>query len=100
MGITSQKCSPLRRCKTISNKRRLKNRTLCSHVHADNLQFLTLDTENDITMTAFRLLTMDLLVLFHCMNEGMVNILGKYSGLFLRNETYLDARTFLRDVQD
>jgi len=27
-------------------------------------------------MTAFRLLTMDLLVLFHVMNEGTINILG------------------------
>lgn len=35
-------------------------------------------------MTAFRLLTMDLLVLFHCMNEGMVNILGEFSRLLWR----------------
>jgi len=26
---------------------------------------------------AFRLLTMDLLVLFHVMNEGTINVLGK-----------------------
>lgn len=30
-------------------------------------------------MTAFRLLTMDLLVLFHVMNEGTINILGGFS---------------------
>ncbi|KIW07389.1 uncharacterized protein PV09_02232 [Verruconis gallopava] len=40
--------------------------------------FLTLETENDISLTAFRLLVMDLLVLFHVMNEGMVNILQHF----------------------
>lgn len=35
------------------------------------------EPENEITMTAFRLLTMDLLVLFHVMNEGTINILGE-----------------------
>lgn len=30
-------------------------------------------------MTSFRLLTMDLLVLFHVMNEGTINILGEMS---------------------
>lgn len=30
-------------------------------------------------MTEFRLLTMDLLVLFHVMNEGTINILGESS---------------------
>jgi hypothetical protein len=39
-------------------------------------------------MTAFRLLTMDLLVLFHCMNEGMVNILGEFFRLSLESKTY------------
>ena len=34
------------------------------------------EPENEISMTAFRLLTMDLLVLFHVMNEGTINILG------------------------
>lgn len=34
------------------------------------------EPENEITLTAFRLLTMDLLVLFHVMNEGTINILG------------------------
>jgi hypothetical protein len=37
------------------------------------------EPENEITMTAFRLLTMDLLVLFHVMNEGTINILGECS---------------------
>jgi hypothetical protein len=39
-------------------------------------QLLTEDPENEITLTAFRLLTMDLLVLFHVMNEGTINVLG------------------------
>jgi hypothetical protein len=42
------------------------------------LQFLTFEPENDISLTAFRLLVMDLLVLFHVMNEGMVNILQHF----------------------
>jgi hypothetical protein len=37
------------------------------------------EPENEITLTAFRLLTMDLLVLFHVMNEGTINILGESS---------------------
>jgi hypothetical protein len=36
------------------------------------------EPENEITLTAFRLLTMDLLVLFHVSNEGTINILGEY----------------------
>ncbi len=38
------------------------------------------EPENEITLTAFRLLTMDLLVLFHVMNEGTINILGEPPG--------------------
>lgn len=40
------------------------------------LQLLNNEPENEITLTAFRLLTMDLLVLFHVMNEGTINVLG------------------------
>ncbi|KAI9695235.1 MAG: hypothetical protein M1820_008807 [Bogoriella megaspora] len=36
------------------------------------------EPENDITLMAFRLLTMDLLVLFHIMNEGTINVLEHY----------------------
>lgn len=32
--------------------------------------------ENEITLTAFRLLTMDLLALYEVMNEGVINVLG------------------------
>src|SRR5262245_8547480 len=34
------------------------------------------EPENEITLFAFRLLTMDLLALFHVMNEGIINVLG------------------------
>ncbi|KAL8700484.1 MAG: hypothetical protein Q9224_000943 [Gallowayella concinna] len=38
---------------------------------------LSNDPENEITLTAFRLLTMDLLILFGIMNEGTINVLGE-----------------------
>lgn len=41
-------------------------------------EFLTDDEENDITLTAFRMVTMDLLMLFSVVNEGTINILGMY----------------------
>lgn len=34
------------------------------------------DPDNEITLTAFRLCTMDLLELFKVMNEGTINVLG------------------------
>ncbi|KAK8173758.1 ENTH domain-containing protein [Phyllosticta citrichinensis] len=40
--------------------------------------FLSQEPENEITLTAFRLLTMDLLALFHVMNEGTINVLEHY----------------------
>lgn len=40
---------------------------------------LSQEPENEITLTAFRLLTMDLLALFHVMNEGTINVLGPYT---------------------
>ncbi|KAF2140983.1 uncharacterized protein K452DRAFT_327263 [Aplosporella prunicola CBS 121167] len=39
---------------------------------------LSQEVENEITLTAFRLLTMDLLALFHVMNEGTINVLERY----------------------
>lgn len=41
-------------------------------------QLLTDDVENEITLTAFRLLTMDLLALYSVMNEGTINVLGEF----------------------
>ncbi|KAL8847894.1 MAG: hypothetical protein Q9221_007069 [Calogaya cf. arnoldii] len=42
-----------------------------------NCDLFSNDPENEITLTAFRLLTMDLLILFGIMNEGTINVLGK-----------------------
>ncbi|KAI4097515.1 MAG: hypothetical protein LQ344_000248 [Seirophora lacunosa] len=39
---------------------------------------LSTEPENEITLTAFRLLTMDLLILFGIMNEGTINVLEHY----------------------
>ncbi|MCJ1471931.1 hypothetical protein MMC13_000572 [Lambiella insularis] len=39
---------------------------------------LNTEAENEITLTAFRLLTMDLLILYHVMNEGTINVLEHY----------------------
>ncbi|GAD94973.1 ENTH domain protein [Paecilomyces variotii No. 5] len=39
---------------------------------------LTDEVENEITLTAFRLLTLDLLVLYSVMNEGTINVLEHY----------------------
>jgi len=40
-------------------------------------QLLTEEPDNEISLTAFRLLTMDLLALYEVMNEGVINVLGK-----------------------
>ena len=39
-------------------------------------KFLDNEVDNEITLTAFRLLVMDLLVFFHVVNEGVINVLG------------------------
>ncbi|KAI5803768.1 ANTH domain-containing protein [Geopyxis carbonaria] len=40
--------------------------------------FLDGDVDNEITLLAFRLLVSDLLVLFHAVNEGVINVLEHY----------------------
>ncbi|KAF8453124.1 ANTH domain-containing protein [Terfezia claveryi] len=40
--------------------------------------FLDNEVDNEITLTAFRLLVMDLLVFFHVVNEGVINVLEHY----------------------
>ncbi|KAL4905406.1 hypothetical protein BDW74DRAFT_152602 [Aspergillus multicolor] len=40
--------------------------------------FLTDEVENEISLTAFRLLTLDLLTLYSVMNEGTINVLEHY----------------------
>lgn len=41
------------------------------------LQLLMDDVENEITLTAFRLLVLDLMTLYAVMNEGTINVLGR-----------------------
>lgn len=43
----------------------------------DGVQLLTDEPENEISLTAFRLLTLDLMTLYSVMNEGTINVLGK-----------------------
>ena len=46
------------------------------------------DPDNEITLTAFRLLTMDLLELFKVMNEGTINVLGRLNNFNIRRQAY------------
>ncbi|KAF3004335.1 hypothetical protein E8E13_009485 [Curvularia kusanoi] len=59
------------------------------------------EPENEITLTAFRLLTMDLLVLFHVMNEGTINLLEHYFEMSKPDATRALAiyRTFARQTE-
>ena len=57
------------------------------------------EPENEITLTAFRLLTMDLLVLFHVMNEGTINVLGMFSWRHPPMSILIWTRTLLRAVK-
>lgn len=41
------------------------------------MQLLSDEPENEISLTAFRLLTLDLLTLYSVMNEGTINVLGR-----------------------
>lgn len=59
------------------------------------LQLLNNEPENEITLTAFRLLTMDLLVLFHVMNEGTINVLGECADAKLHRRTLTSNRALL-----
>ncbi|KAF2786967.1 ANTH-domain-containing protein [Melanomma pulvis-pyrius CBS 109.77] len=59
------------------------------------------EPENEITLTAFRLLTMDLLVLFHVMNEGTINVLEHYFELSKPDATRALGiyRTFVKQTE-
>ncbi|KAF2271027.1 ANTH-domain-containing protein [Lojkania enalia] len=59
------------------------------------------EPENEITLTAFRLLTMDLLVLFHVMNEGTINVLEHYFELSHPDATRALGiyRTFVKQTE-
>lgn len=41
-------------------------------------QFYLDDLEDELTITALRMLTKDLLILFQALNEGVINVLGMY----------------------
>lgn len=45
-----------------------------------SVQFLSEDTDNEISVMAFRLLVQDLRPLFTVMNEGTMNVLGTPGG--------------------
>lgn len=51
-----------------------------SAVHAINLpiQFYLDDLEDELTITALRMLVKDLLILFQAGNEGVINVLGPF----------------------
>lgn len=38
--------------------------------------FIDAEPENEVSLTAFRLVTLDLLTLYSVMNEGVINVLG------------------------
>jgi hypothetical protein len=62
-------------------------------------QLLTDEAENEITLTAFRLLTLDLLTLYSVMNEGTINVLGKNKWMHVSLKPLLIAyRTLFRNV--
>ena len=43
------------------------------------------DPENEITITVFRLLVLDLLALFQVLNQGLISILGAFPAHALAN---------------
>ncbi|BGP25350.1 ENTH domain containing protein [Rhodotorula toruloides] len=54
-------------------------------------KFYTEDVDDDVSMTALRLLVKDLLVLFTCVNEGVINVLENFFGM-----SHVDATTALK----
>lgn len=66
---------------------------------ANEHQLLTDEVENEITLTAFRLLTLDLLTLYSVMNEGTINVLGESVSMCFSYKGSLTAiRTLFRNV--
>lgn len=64
-------------------------------------KFYTDDVDDDVSMTALRLLTKDLLILFTCVNEGMINILEHYFEMSHSDATTALKiyKTFCRDTE-
>lgn len=60
----------------VFGKRNLSEPLLLQRPTNDPEKFLDSEVDNEITLTAFRLLVMDLLVFFHVVNEGVINALG------------------------
>lgn len=56
------------------------------------------EPENEITITVFRMLVLDLLAMFHVMNQAMINILGMELFQPLQNGSNT-FRSLFRNVQ-
>ena len=57
------------------------------------------EPENEITVTVFRLLVLDLLQLFQVLNQAMINILGKFSiGIQFGTDLTYNHRPLFRNV--
>ncbi|KZF26211.1 ANTH-domain-containing protein [Xylona heveae TC161] len=66
------------------------------------VDMLTEEPENEITLTAFRLLTMDLLALFHVMNEATISVLEHFFELskFDAERALGIYRTFTKQTEE
>ena len=65
---------------------------------SNSVQFMgNADPDNEISLTAFRLCTMDMLELFKVMNEGTINVLGVF-GVVLERPRLTMHRTLFRNV--
>lgn len=64
-------------------------------------KFYTEDVDDDVSMTALRLLVKDLLVLFTAVNEGVINVLENFFGMSQVDATMALKiyRTFCRDTE-
>jgi hypothetical protein len=51
-------------------------------------RFYLEDKEDEVTMTALRLLVKDLLILFTSVNEGVINVLGELKSLAMHRERF------------
>jgi len=62
------------------------------------VKFLDSEVDNEITLTAFRLLVMDLLVFFHVVNEGVINVLGRWRLVYCSLHLSDKVRALFRNV--
>lgn len=54
-------------------------------------QFYLDNLEDELTITALRILVKDLLILFQAVNEGVINILGKRRAFFASYRRFLNS---------